>query len=82
MASPERTVPPDVEAYLGPVAIAQAVDAGWMHLTPLTWTARGLVHWRRGALRWSGPQLCGLPFPAIEHGGGAWWPGRKVNLKD
>lgn len=76
----EWRVSDDAIAYLGPVAIAQFVDAGWIKHWPMAWTEGGIkaIDKGYGYGFWDGSKQ-NLPYPAIEKEGGvAYWPGRKT----
>ncbi|WP_448952184.1 hypothetical protein [Labrys neptuniae] len=67
------------EAYLGPVAIAQFIDVGWIRQWPKVWTVNGRKAVDDGFGRWTGtrqdlpsPKLC-QPSPH----GAAFWEGRR-----
>jgi hypothetical protein len=78
MSLRERRVTEQDEAYLGPVAIAQFVDRGWIVTTPLSFTTRGRVAIRSGWGMWNGTGQS-LPYPTqAKPSGAANWPGRRI----
>jgi hypothetical protein len=76
--SQERKVQEDLADYLGPVAIAQFVDIGWLVQWPMAWTRIGMRALRNGYGSWDGTQQR-LPYvtEASPHGV-AQWPGRRA----
>lgn len=76
----ERRVHPNEIDYLGPVAVAQFVDVGWIVQWPMGWTRAGLKALRNGYGTWRGSHQRLLYGPEItEHPqGAAHWEGRRV----
>lgn len=78
MRRTERKFHDDEAAYLGPVAMAQFIDIGWLQHWPLAWTHVGRRALRNGYGTWTG-QYQRLPYPteqnsrAVPH-----WLGRRV----
>lgn len=76
----ERKLQEEEEAWLGPIAVAQFIELGWIVQPPMMLTRRGL-----GALRLDyGPQK--LPSTEYRHcageltdkpDGSLWWPERR-----
>lgn len=76
---------PRVERYLGPVAMAQFIELGWIVQPPMALTAGGRRAFRNGYGFWSGSDqslpihapLIELPFGNVPTPN---WPGRIVRL--
>lgn len=80
----ERRILPNIERYLGPVAIAQFIDVGWFTFWPIGITKTGQKAFRNGFGFWDGnrqalPKECteivreiGHPYPN--------WSGRLQRL--
>ena len=82
MSPREPRVVEEEVGYLGPVAIAQFIDARWIAVWPMTWTKAGLNAIRNGYGRWTGTRqrlLYGNGITEIA-GGTANWPGRRAAL--
>jgi hypothetical protein len=74
----ERLLSPECEAYLGPVAVAQFLDCGWLHGYPLCWTSGGCRAAANGFGVWTGLNQR-LPMPAAASPwGAAHWSGRRT----
>ena len=63
--SRERRLHPAVERYLGPVAIAQFVDAGWFTFWPLGLTKGGRNAFHNGFGFWDGHRQL-LPYETTD----------------
>jgi hypothetical protein len=70
----ERLLHDDEAAWLGPVAIAQFLDLGWLLDCPLSWSRDGLRALRNGRA-----DRDALPVEAPRTGAAYWWPGRRAS---
>lgn len=77
--SGERKLQDDERDYLGPVAIAQFVDLGWLKHWPMTWSRAGRIAIGKGYGRWAGTDQH-LPIECEQTGGAASWPGRRATI--
>ena len=75
----ETALPDRWEAYLGPVAMAQFIEKGWIREWPLTLTGAGRrAVQAEGYGIWRGTEQR-LPFEAKQSlHGAAHWPGRET----
>lgn len=73
----ERLISEKVEGYLGPVAIAQFVEAGWLLQWPLMLTRAGKMAFSNGYGFWDGTRQQ-LPYSTEPSPrGAAYWEGRR-----
>lgn len=73
----EKFVSERDEAYLGPVAVAQFVDIGWIRQWPMMWTPGGRKAVENGYGGWQGTKQM-LPRQCAESPvGAAFWEGRR-----
>ena len=80
--SRERRLPEQWEAYLGPVAMAQFIEGGWIKQWPMSMTEAG-QHAIKGSGFgiWRGPGRTeqSLPFETTpSERGAAYWEGRRA----
>jgi hypothetical protein len=74
----EKIVTEAWENYLGPVAMAQFIEAGWIREWPKMWSKAGLNAVDNGFGQWGGSKQR-LLYPAKDsERGAAWWPGRRA----
>lgn len=73
----DRKVLDEEVEYLGPVAIAMFVEAGWIRLWPMSWSKGGLRALQHGYGQWEGPSQA-LPFDTqMSERGAAHWERRR-----
>lgn len=78
--SRERALPERWEAYLGPVAMAQFIEVGWIKEWPKTLTAHGQeAVQRHGYGVWNGTEQRLPKETTPSRHGAAHWPGRTTN---
>lgn len=78
MSTRERRLQPHDEDYLGPVAVAQFVELGWLVQWPMAWTRNGLRALRNGYGRWERTRQV-LPIVTTpSERGAAYWQGRRA----
>lgn len=76
----DRKVLEEELQYLGPVAIAVFLDAGWIRLWPMAWTKAGLHAIANGYGRWEGTEQV-LPRTVDRlPDGAAHWLGRRARV--
>ena len=69
------------EAYLGPVAMAQFVDCGWIRHWPMCWSPGGRKAVENGFGRWDGVEQKLPAATGLSPHGAAFWDGRRAATK-
>lgn len=76
----DRKVLEEELEYLGPVAVAMFVEAGWIRLWPMSWSSGGLRALRNGYGRWESLRQA-LPYASeLSVHPAAFWHRRRSRL--